>query len=222
MPQAIGQILPIAVALALSSVPITATVLILLSPNRGRSALPFLLGWVIGLALVVTLCALGAEAVPASRSPRRPDTAIGIAEIVIGAVLLVVAVVSWFRGRHREEPEMPKWLTSVSSLKGWEAFGLAAVMNLRPKGILLALAAGFAIRAETLEPGQSAIVILIYTAIAASTVVTPIIMTLVDPDGMTPRLNETREWLTRNGSAVGALVLAVIAAVIIGSGLEHL
>ena len=66
--QAIGHILPFAVAVALSSVPIMATIFILLSPNRSRSSLPFLIGWVLGIAVVVTLCTLGAQAIP---SPRR-------------------------------------------------------------------------------------------------------------------------------------------------------
>ena len=40
MLQATWHILPIAIAVAVSSVPIMATILILLSPNRARSALP--------------------------------------------------------------------------------------------------------------------------------------------------------------------------------------
>ena len=47
MLDAIGHVLPIALAVAISSVPIMATILILLSPKRGRSALPFLIGWVL-------------------------------------------------------------------------------------------------------------------------------------------------------------------------------
>ena len=82
--QAIGHILPFAVAVALSSVPIMATIFILLSPNRSRSALPFLIGWVIGLFVVVSLCTLLAQVVPTARLPRQPDTAVGSIEIVVG------------------------------------------------------------------------------------------------------------------------------------------
>jgi hypothetical protein len=221
MLQAIGHILPISVAVALSSVPIMATVILLLAPNRARSALPFLIGWVIGLALVVTVCTLGAQAIPASRSPRRPDTVIGSLELVIGLGLLIVAFVSWRRGRHQAETSLPKWLTSVGSLKPWPAFGLALLMNIRPKALLLAVAAALAIRAETISPGQSAVVILVYTVIAATTVAVPIIATLSAPARMAPRLIEARDWLTHNGSAVTSLVLAVIATVIIGSGLAR-
>jgi hypothetical protein len=222
MPQAIGHILPIAVAVALSSVPITATILILLSHNRNRSAVPFLVGWVIGLVLVVTICTVFAQALPAARSPRRPDTVIGAVEILIGAGLLIVAFTSWRRGRQEAVSSLPKWLTSVGTLGGWGAFGLALLLNIRPKALLLAMAAGLALRAEKLSLTQSAIVILVYAAIAASTVVGPIIATLVAPDKAAPRLGEARDWLTRNGSLVGSLILAVIAAVVIGSGLGRL
>lgn len=235
---AIGHMLPIAAALAVSSVPITAMVLILLSPNRQRSAVPFLLGWVIGLALAVTLCALGAELVPASRAARRPDTVIGVLEILIGAGLLIVAFLTWRRGRRAASraansaarsaatssttPSLPKWLAEVGSLGGWAAFGLALLLNFRPKGLLLAMAAGLSLRAETLDVGESAILILVYTAIAASTVVVPIIATMIAPAKMTPRLTETQDWLVRNGSVVGSIVLAVIATVVIGSGIARL
>ncbi len=221
MPQAIGHILPIAVAMALSSVPITVTVLILLSPNRGRSAVPFLIGWIIGLILVVTLFTLGAQIVPASRSPRRPETVIGALEVMIGVGLLIVAFVSVRRARHRPAASLPKWLTTVGSLGGWAAFGLSLLLNIRPKALPLAMAAALALRAETISAGQSAVVILIYAAIAASTVACPIVASLVAPEKVAPHLDETRDWLARYGSLVASLVLALIAAVVIGSGLAR-
>ena len=60
MLSALGPLLPIAVAVAVSSVPIMATILILLSPKRNRSAIPFLIGWLVGMAAVVVVAALGA------------------------------------------------------------------------------------------------------------------------------------------------------------------
>ncbi|MGO7983611.1 hypothetical protein ACC691_37840 [Rhizobium johnstonii] len=67
MLQGIGHVIPIALAVAISSVPIMATLLILLSPKRDESALPFLIGWVLGMVLIVTICTLGASAIPAPR-----------------------------------------------------------------------------------------------------------------------------------------------------------
>ena len=48
MGQTLLQLLPLALAAALSSVPITATIFILLSESRSRSGLAFLAGTVLG------------------------------------------------------------------------------------------------------------------------------------------------------------------------------
>ena len=90
MLQAIGHILPIALAVAISSVPIMATIVILLSPKGAQTALPFLIGWVLGMAVIVTLFTLGAQVIPSPRSDRRPATAIATIEILVGIALVVL------------------------------------------------------------------------------------------------------------------------------------
>lgn len=222
MLQAIGHILPIAIAVAISSVPIMATVLILLSPKGTQTALPFLIGWVIGMAVVVTLCTIGAQVIPAPRSPRREATAIAIAEILVGIALVVVAVVEWRRGRRHPSDALPKWLSSVDKLGPWSAFGIALALNVRPKGLLLAIAAGLAIRAANLSTGESAVVIAIYTIIGALTVAVPVVMSLVDRKGMQPRLLEMKDWVSRNNTTVTALIVLLIGVVIIGAGMANL
>lgn len=221
MLQAIGHILPIALAVAISSVPILATVVILLSPERSRTAIPFLIGWVIGIIVVVSVCTLGATLVPTPTGPRKQDDAVGVAELVAGLALLVMAVLEWRRTRKNPVAAMPKWLNTVGTLRPGAVFGLALLLNVRPKALLLAVAAGLAVAAEGLAVGQSAITILIYTAIAASTVVVPIIATLASPARMEPRLHSTQEWLIANGGAVTSLILLVVAFAVIGSGLAR-
>lgn len=222
MLQAIGQLLPIALAVAISSVPIMATILILLSPKRGQSALPFLIGWVLGIATVVSVCTAFAQLIPASRSPRRPETVIGIAEMLVGAALVVIAVIAWRRARRNPSAAMPKWLDAVGSFGPWSSFGVAFALNLRPKGLLLAIAAGLALRADDLSLGESAVAIAIYTLIGCSTVAVPIIVTLVAPERMEPRLVSAKEWITRNNGTITALILVMIGVVIIGTGLGRL
>ena len=91
--QALGGLLPIAVAVAVSSVPITMTILILLSPNRNRAAIPFLVGWVIGVAAVIVLSTLFASTLPPQ--PRRgPDPMIVVLWMGIGAALIVLGVIN--------------------------------------------------------------------------------------------------------------------------------
>lgn len=222
MLQGIAHLVPIAIAAALSSVPIMATILILLSPKRTQSALPFLIGWLLGLAGVVTVCALGAQAIPTPRSSRQPETAVGTAEILVGAGLIVIAVVAWVRARRNPTNAMPKWLNTVGSFGPWTSFGLALALNLRPKALLLAIAAGLALRGDQLSAAQSVIAIAIYTVVSASTVAVPIIVTLASPSRMEPRLLAAKEWIGRNNGAVTAVILALVGVVIIGTGISRL
>lgn len=220
--EATGHILPIALAMALSSVPIMVTIYILLSPNRSRSALPFAIGWVIGLLLVVSVAALAAQLVPTPRGPRRPETAVGIIEILVGLALIVLGVLSFRRARRASEPAVPKFLSAQTKLGPWRSFGLAMILNVRPKALLLAIAAGLTIRGDSGTLTEAVIVIGIYTVIAASTVVVPIVATLVAPSRMEPRLTSAREWLIRNGEAMTSLIVVLIGVVIVGMGLARL
>ncbi|HEY5787980.1 MAG TPA: GAP family protein, partial [Microlunatus sp.] len=145
MLSALGQVLPIAVAVAFSSVPITATILILLSPKRNISGAAFLIGWVAGLTIVVLAATFGAQALPIT-SLRTQQTAFGIAEIVIGAALVIFGIVSGLRAVRQPTPAQgAKWLSAVRSFGPRPSFGLAVILNFRPKGLLLGVAAGLAI-----------------------------------------------------------------------------
>ena len=53
----IGDFLPVALGVAISPVPIIAVILMLLAPNATASSVAFLLGWVVGITLVVGLVA---------------------------------------------------------------------------------------------------------------------------------------------------------------------
>lgn len=96
----IGQLLPIALAVALSSVPITATITILLSPKASGSALLFLIGWIAGLFAVTVAFSLGARAAPDDR-PLDATPLLAWVEVIVGAGLVVVGVASLVRRSTR-------------------------------------------------------------------------------------------------------------------------
>ncbi|TAJ49834.1 MAG: hypothetical protein EPO52_02525 [Herbiconiux sp.] len=98
----IGHILPIAIGVALSSVPIIVMVLILLSPRGRWSSLTYLIGATIGLAgLTVLFTAVASLLPPAPESQQSPLVA--SIEVALGLALLVLAAVRWRRSRRRAE-----------------------------------------------------------------------------------------------------------------------
>ena len=217
----LGELLPIAVAVAVSSVPITATILILLSPKRSRSAIPFLIGWVVGMAGVVLVAAAAASTLPISPL-RAPQKAIGIAQIIVGFAVLVVAVIAWRRAARGPADRPSTWLDRVDRMGAAAALGFAIALNLRPKGLLLGAAAGLSIAGASLNETEAAIVVAIYVGLASSTIIVPIVVTLVAPARMQPRLVVTRDWLNHNSAHITVVVLVMVGFVILGSGLSRL
>jgi hypothetical protein len=222
MLQAVGHVLPIAVAVALSSVPITVVILILLSPTRNRSAIPFLIGWLIGLAGVAAAFTLFAILLPES-SAKRPQIGVAILLMLVGISLIVVSIVTWRKAVERPASDsLPRWLSAVSSIGPVSAFGLAIGLNLRPKALLLSAAVGVSINADDLGIAPAAVVIGIYTIVASLTVSVPVILTLASPTRMEPRLVQIRGWLERNNRTVSIIIMLVIGVVIFSNGLTRL
>ena len=221
MGQAFGQLLPLAVAAAVSSVPITIMILVLLSPKRNLAALPYLLGYVLGAGVVLLLGTLAAQLLPESR-PRQPQTAIGVLEILLGAFALILGLRAIRRRPEREDGEASTWTRAASSLGAVSAAGIGLALNVRPKALVLAAAASLTLRSAHIAWEQTAVLIVVYAAIATSTVVVPIVATLVSPQGMEPRLLAAQEWLTANGQAVTAVVMIIIGAIVLGTGIANL
>ena len=221
--QALGGLLPIAVAVAFSSVPITMTILILLSPNRNRAALPFLVGWVIGVAAVIVLSTLFASTLP--QPPRRgPDRTTAVLLMVVGAALIVLGIINLRRRSESagQSGRLQSWLFRVDSFGVLVSFAVAVLLNLRPKGLLLGIAAGLALHAASVKLNEALVLIVIYTVIGTSTVVAPIVASLVAPRRMEPKLIAARDWMTHNGRLLTSLMMFMIGVVILGYGLTQL
>src|ERR1700712_1274432 len=107
--EAIGHILPLAFAAALSSVPISATILILLSTNPNRSSVPYLIGMVVGMAAGVTGFTVLATTLP-GRDSSAPHLAAALAQVVLGLALVVAAVLRFRRLRRAPSSSEPRWL----------------------------------------------------------------------------------------------------------------
>src|SRR4051812_50221297 len=99
MGEAIGQMLPAAVGVAISPLPIVAVVLMLVTA-RGRVNGPaFLLGWVAGLAIVGVVVLSVADGADASEGGAPADW-VSWLKLVLGILLLLLAARQW-RGRPR-------------------------------------------------------------------------------------------------------------------------
>ena len=101
----------------------------------------------------------------------------------------------------------------------WLGLLLSAVV---PKNLLLALSAGLIVGEAGLSGGQAAVVIVLFTAIATSTVTVPVVAHLVASAGMRGPFERLREWLVENNVTIMVVVLLVIGIVMIGNSIASL
>jgi threonine/homoserine/homoserine lactone efflux protein len=219
MGKAIGEMLPLAIGIAISPTTITATVLMLLSNGKSRTV-GLLLGCLVGVGAAVSLSTLLSALLPIQGSGRSsPET--GVIQLVAGALFLVLAWSQW-RGRPAtgERGELPKWATAVDSMTPAKALVLGLLLSaVVPKNLLLALSAGVMVGETAPSVGQAAVVILIFTVIATSTVAVPVVAYLVAPARMSGPLEQLREWLVDNNVTIMVVVLLVIGVVMVGNGI---
>jgi hypothetical protein len=219
--QTIGQLLPIALAAAASSIPITATILILISDRRDEAALPYLVGLVVGAAVFLTLATVAAQALPGGRA-RGQDTAVAVLETVIGAALVGSGLASLLRHLAARGSQLPGWMSRLDGLRPGPAFGVGLAINVRPKALLLVTAAGLVLRRAALELKGTAFAMAVFIVVATSTVVVPIVLTLMSPDRMSSRLVQARTWLAAYGPLVTAVIVILVGAFVLAAGIAHL
>src|SRR6478609_7192000 len=145
MGQAIGQILPLAVGVAISPVPIIAVVLMLVTPRAGSNGPAFIIGWLAGLTIVGAIVL--AVSPDATTDTGGPKTWVSVLTLILGLALVAMAARQW-RGRPRgdEQPPVPKWMGAIDAFTAPKAVGAGALLSgLNPKNLLLAVAAAAAI-----------------------------------------------------------------------------
>lgn len=222
MGEVIGDVLPLALGIAISPIPIIATILMLLSPEARSTSLGFLLGWLGGIIVAVVVFTLLSAIIPSEQSGAARLVA-GIIKIVLGALLLLLAIRQW-RGRPQgdDEPELPKWMSALDSMSAGRAvtlgFALAAV---NPKNLLLAASAGVTLGLAA-PAAAAATAAVIFVVIAASTVAAPVIAYLVASNRLAGSLESLRVWLVHNNATIMAVLLLVIGVSVIGKGLGAL
>lgn len=222
MGETVGDILPIALGVAISPVPIIAVILMLLAPHAKAASVAFMVGWVVGITAVVTLVVLLAG--DSATDGGEPSTFASIAKLVLGLLAILIGVKQW-RGRPRgdTEPALPKWMAAVDTITAPKAGGLGLLLSgVNPKNLTLGLSGGILIAGADLDAADSAVCVAVFVVIGSCTVAAPVIAYLLARSKMQQPLDELRQWLTANNAVVMTVLMLVIGVVIAGKGLGGL
>lgn len=218
MNDVIAEVVPLGLVVAASPFPVIPAILLLFTPRATATTLGFIVGWVIGIVAATTLFALVATGIEMREGP---PTWASWARILLGLVLVVLGVRQWWQ-RHAKS-EIPAWMESIDGLTPATALRLGLLLSAaNPKIVLLAAAAGLAIGAAELGGTESAVAIVVFTVIASSTVVLPLVLYAVFGERILRPLARVRDWLQENNATVMSIVVAVIGAVLVLKGIRGL
>jgi threonine/homoserine/homoserine lactone efflux protein len=196
----------IGLAITLDPLPLTAFIVVLPSKRGVRKGAAFVFGWLLSLAVVVTVTVLAT-----GNNPPKPSTAPSLAalaaKIAIGVVLLTIAI-RHIRARGRPKPpkKPPKWQEHVDTMSPWFALGLAPA--LQPWGLI---GAGAATVVEAkLSSWESFLALFLFCVLASASYLFMEIYTVFRPSQSQALLARFRTWIDTHTDQViisGSLIL---------------
>jgi hypothetical protein len=220
MGPAISEILPFALGIAISPIPIIGVILILFSSRARVNGPAFLLGWILGLALVCLIVTLAASALDVGADSSANDGA-STFKVVLGIVLILGALRRW-RGRPAPgaEVEIPAWMATIDSFTPVKALGLGALFSgVNPKCLIFGAAAAATVAQANLSSSDTVITLAVFIVLSSLTIAIPIVYYLLGGENAKATLESWKAWLSANNAAVMAVLFLVFGVVLLSQGL---
>lgn len=217
----IGDLLPSALAVALSPIPIVAIVGVL-GGRHARTAGPaFAAGWIAGLLSVSVAIVL---LVSGTTDPGGDETGLDWWKIAIGTLFLVLAAKQWTKRPKRDAvPEEPSWMATLDRASPARAAVLGAALSAaNPKNLALTLTAAASIAEAGLDATATAVAVAVFVAIGSVTVAGSVAFHLVAGERAARPLAEIKQFMADNNAVIMTVVLLLLGAKLLGDGLAGL
>jgi hypothetical protein len=223
MGEAIGDVLPLAIGVALSPVPIIAIVLLLATPRARVNGPAFGAGWVIGLTLVGTVTLVLASS-RAAQDSGAPATWASFLKLALGLLLLAIAARSWrSRPAQGAEAELPKWMLTIDAFGAGKAFGVGALLSgVNPKNLALTVAAATVIAGAGIPAGQEAGALAVFVAVGSLTILAPLGIYFLMGVRARGILDGLRLFMADHNAAIMTVLLLVFGVKLIGDAIAGL
>jgi threonine/homoserine/homoserine lactone efflux protein len=218
----IGDLLPSAVGVALSPVPIIAVILMLSTPRARTTGPAFAAGWVIGLIVVsaIVLAVAGND----SGTDQAPSTTVSVIKIVFGVLFYGLVAKQWrSRPRPGQEPVMPPWMATIDGFSLAKCGAMGALLSgVNPKNLALTFAAAATIAEAGLSGGENIVAVATFVIIGSVSVVGPVLFFMVAGSRATRPLASIKEFMSAHVAVIMMVIFAVLGAKLIGAGIAGL
>ena len=218
---ALGDLLPLAIGIAISPVPIIACILMLFSAKARVNGPAFLVGWVLGVTVVTTLVVVLSDATAATDDPASGPSLGDVVLLLLGIGAILLGIRQW-RGRPKpgEDAKMPPWMAAIDLHPGQGARLRLPAVGHQPqepgarRGRRPGHRSGCRRRRQRAGDG------VVFVILASLSIAVPVVYMLVGGEGAKHTLEGWRTWLAAHNAAVMAVLFIVIGAKLVGGGLD--
>jgi threonine/homoserine/homoserine lactone efflux protein len=208
-------LVPAAVGVALSPVPVIEMILVLFSRRRTVNSVVFVVALMLSTAVVLAIGVAGGRV---EELDGDAATAASGVTLFFGLVLLAIGVMSL---RNRADRSEPKIFDRISEMGPPTAIvlGVTAVF-LNPKNIVLLLAAGQTIANS--DSDANALVAIIFLLVSMSTFIATTVYALFGGEAAKANLDRARVWLVARNRLIVGLVCTAIGVALTADAVSSL
>ena len=219
----IPELIPLALAIAISPIPLAGLLLKLMSPDGFHATIGLAAGWFVGVGAAVTGLSILSTFLP-EHDPEAAAPFVAVGSLVVGVALAVVGILQVRSRPPGDDPvKLPGWMGVLDRLGPIRAavigFGYAA---LRPKNLILAAAASVIIWRNNPEPASVVVSLVVFTVVAASTMIAPVLAYAFGTTVVRRGLVRLREWLLTHVALITGVTLLVLGGALTLFGLVGL
>lgn len=218
------HMLPFAVGIAISPVPIITVILMLFTPRPKSNGAGFLLGWFLGIGIPALVVFMLDRAINQGNEATPPSRVASMVRIAVGLILISVATWNWIRrNKPDDENKKPLLMKVVDSITPWKAillgFLFADVTN--PKNLALTVAGCMAIAGGHLSIVENAFVLTLFTALSSLGVALPVLLFMSGGETAKQTVEQWRQWLMRHKKGVMAVLFFVFGLALLVRGFDQ-
>ncbi len=205
------EVLPIAIAIAVSPFAMVPVILYLLSERPHIMASGFLAGWFTGVLAVTFIGCIATDMIVlADTSGELMDWA----KLVLGAILVAVASYRLLkRGASKKSSFLSSIAESTSPQKAVRSGLLLSMAN--PKVIILAISGGVTIGAQGMPFPAELGYVALFSIISSIAILVPLVLHALLGKRAKKLLKKLNGWLERNSDLLMNLILLIIGLVLL-------
>jgi len=214
MPELIQQLIPAAMGIIISPLPIAAIIAIVLSPRAKVNGAAFAAASVLVTFVFTVITALTTTGVSSAGGSGK-NVIVLVIGIVLSLAFLTLAIVSWrSRPPAGTEAKAPGWLSAIDSMSAVKTFGLGVVMGVtNGKNLPLEIKSGAHIGAAHLSTDAVIGISALFAVAGGLALILATVLAATGSPAITRALGRMKTELIAHNAVIMAAVFAMLFAI---------